>query len=348
MKQLKWRGLAGRALAVVAAFALAAAFSGCKKKLDERYPHGEYDIGFSGSACGSPVSIALLKGYYDEEGVKINLVSGNTFEADRNALAAGKMPVINGDFQFFPAVYNGIDVKLIGGLHEGCIKILAPIESNILTVADLRNKRIGVDEIGGTPMSVASVAVGAIGIDPQTEVEWIPYPGDQEIQSLEKGEVDVIAVWDPFATIAERTGKYRTLVDIATDPLFAGKNCCFIFASGRLVKENPAAVAAVLRALNKAVEYEGNNPLEAAELLVREQKVATDDVDLVATLLESFHYERHHSAASNIAAKDDAAYFAEWLTKIGYLPADLDVNKFVDDMFVDIFALEAAQQGAEK
>jgi NitT/TauT family transport system substrate-binding protein len=329
------------------ALLLIAALSGCKKGATEKYPHGEYDIGFSGSACGSPVSIAALKGFYDEEGVKINLVSGNTFEADRNALAAGKMPVINGDFQFFPAVYNGIDVKLIGGLHEGCIKILAPIESDILTVADLKGKRIGVDEIGGTPMSVASVAVGAIGIDPRTEVEWIPYPSDQEIQSLEKGEVDVIAVWDPFATIAERTGKYRTLVDIAKDPLFAGRNCCFIFASGKLVKENPGAVAAVLRALNKAVEYEGAYPAEAAALLVQEKKVATDDVDLLATLLGSFHYDQHYSAAANTGAKDDAVYFATWLTKIGYLPEDLDVEQFVNDMYVDIFALEAAQKAQQ-
>jgi NitT/TauT family transport system substrate-binding protein len=317
-------------------------FFGCSGRDKEKYPLGEYDIGYSGSACGSPVSVAYLKGYYDEEGVKINLVSGNTFEADRNALAAGKMPVINGDFQFFPAVYNGIDVKLIGGLHEGCIKILAPIESNILTVADLRGKRIGVDEIGGTPMSVASVAVGAIGIDPQTEVQWIPYPADQEIQSLEKGEVDVIAAWDPFATIAEQTGKYRVLVDIATDPLFAGRNCCFIFASGKLVKENPAAVAAVLRALHKAVEFEGTHPAEAAALLVQEKKVATDDTALLTTLLTSFHYDKHYTVASNSSAKDDAVYFAGWLSKIGYLPADLNVQQFVDDMYVDIFALEAA------
>ncbi|MDR2662914.1 MAG: ABC transporter substrate-binding protein [Treponema sp.] len=334
----------GPGLVGLTALLLVTVCGGCKKAETEKYPYGEYDIGFSGSACGSPVSIAALKGFYDEEGVKINLVSGNTFEADRNALAAGKMPVINGDFQFFPAVYNGIDVKLIGGLHEGCIKILAPIESEILTVADLKGKRIGVDEIGGTPMSVASVAVGAVGIDPQTEVEWIPYPSDQEIQSLEKGEVDVIAVWDPFATIAEQTGKYRTLVDIAKDPLFAGRNCCFIFASGKLVKENPGAVAAVLRALNKAVEYEGAYPAEAAALLVQEKKVATDDTALLATLLGSFHYDQHYSAASNASARDDAVYFATWLTRIGYLPEDLDVEQFVNDMYVDIFALEAAQK----
>jgi NitT/TauT family transport system substrate-binding protein len=309
-------------------------FAGGKKE--------KYEIAYGGSACGSPISIASLNGYYAEEGIDVTLVSGVSFEVIRSYLAAGKMPVINGDFQFFPSVYNGVDVKLIAGLHEGCIKILVPIDSPIQTVADLRGKRIAVDEIGGTPMSVASVSVGAVGIDPQTEIVWLPFPGDQEIQAVEKGEADVVAAWDPFATIAEQSGKYRVLVDIATDPLFAGRNCCFLFASGKLVKEKPEVVAGVLRALNRAGEYEGAYPAEAAKKLIANKKVSTDNEALLTTLLTSFHYDKHYSAASNIAAKDDAKYFAQKLTEIGYLPKDLDVNKFVDDMFVDVFALEKA------
>jgi NitT/TauT family transport system substrate-binding protein len=142
--------------------------------------------------------------------------------------------------------------------------------------------------------------------------------------------------------MAEESGKYRTLLDIATDPLFAGRNCCFLFASGKLLKENPKVIAGVLRALNKAVAYEGAHPEDAAKLLVKEKKVATDDEGLVARLLKSFHFDAHHTVDANAAAKDDAVYFAQKLTEIGYLPADLDVKKFVDDMYVDVFALEAA------
>ncbi|MDR1216516.1 MAG: ABC transporter substrate-binding protein [Treponema sp.] len=316
----------------------------CQKAKSSQYPMGEYEIAYSGSTCGSPVSIAVLKGFFDEEGVKITLVSGTTFETSRAALAAGKMPVINGDFQFFPSVYNGIDVKLIGGLHEGCIKILAPKDSSITTLADLRGKRIAVDEIGGTPMSVASVAVGSVGIDPQTEITWLPFPSDQIFQAVDKGEADVAASWDPFATIAELTGDYRTLLDISDHPLFAGKACCFLFASGKLIEENPSAIAAVLRAYHKAVAWIGANPAEAAQLLVSEKKVATDDVSLVTRLLGNYAYGNHAGHVANEKAKIDAVYFADHLSKIGYLPADLDPQEFVNDIYVDIFALEAAKK----
>ncbi|MDR2143225.1 MAG: ABC transporter substrate-binding protein, partial [Treponema sp.] len=193
----------------------------------------------------------------------------------------------------------------------------------------------------GTPMSVASVAAGSAGVDPQTEITWLPYPNDQISQSLEKGEVDIAALWDPFATTLENTGNYRVLVDISEHPLFAGRACCFLFASGKLVRENPAAVAATLRGYHKAVAWIGANPAEAAELLVSEKKVATEDVDLVAGLLEHYNYGHHSGSAANARAKDDAVYFARELSKIGYLPADLDAEKFVDDIYVDIFALEA-------
>jgi NitT/TauT family transport system substrate-binding protein len=333
---------------VMAALALPCmVFAGGKSQSGGKYPQGEYDIAYGGSTCGSPIAIASLKGFFEEEGVKINLLSGSTFEVERTALAAGKMVVQNGDFQYFPAVQNGIDVKLIGALHEGCIKILVPKSSGITSLEDLQNRkgiRFAVDEIGGTPMSVASVAVGSVGLNPQTDITWLPFPADQEVQAVESGEADVLAAWDPFATLAENTGNYNVLVDIRTHPLFKDRACCFIFGSGKLVRDNPAAVAAVLRAINKAADWIGHNPEEAARLLIAEKKIATDDVALVSGLLNHYAYAAHTGPAANARAKDDAVYFARHLTQIGYLPADLDPQKFVDDLYVDIFALEAAKK----
>ncbi|MDR0376888.1 MAG: ABC transporter substrate-binding protein [Spirochaetaceae bacterium] len=331
-------------LPVLLASLAVAVFAGGKKE-SSPYPLGEYDISYNGSTCASPIVIAVLKGFFEEEGVKINLVSGSSFEVSRTALASGKMAVQNGDFQYFPAVHNGIDVKLVGGLHEGCIKILAPKSSGIASLEDLRNRkgvRFAVDEIGGTPMSVASVAVGSVGLDPQADITWLPFPADQEVQAVESGAADILAAWDPFATIAENTGNYTVLVDIKTHPLFKDRSCCFTFGSGKLVRDNPGAIAAILRAINRAADWIGHNPEEAARLLITEKKIATDDVALVAGLLNHYAYTAHTGAAANAHAKDDAVYFARLLTQIGYLPADLDPQKFVDDLYVDIFALEAA------
>jgi NitT/TauT family transport system substrate-binding protein len=316
-----------------------------------KYPYGEVEIpSLSGAVCGATSYIAYEKGFFDEEGVKVKLTSAGSFEVTRTALATGKAPVINGDFQFFPAVHNGVDVKLVGGLHEGCIKVLLPKKSKIKTVKDLKGKRIGVDEIGGTPMSVVSVILGNGGLNPSTDVTWIPYPNDQLVTAAEKGEIDVVAAWDPFATILEQKG-YIVFSDISKDPLFAGKFCCFLFASGKVVNKNPGQIAAILRAYYKAAKWIGHNAEETAKILLEKKYIpvegTSDDLKLISGLLKHYKHGETHGDPSE-QAKRDAVYFANELTKTGYLPKDLDAQKFVDNLYVDIEALAAEKTKAKK
>jgi NitT/TauT family transport system substrate-binding protein len=306
----------------------------CKAEKQE-----SFDIAYSGITCGSPFALAKVLGYYEEEGLSVQLVSGTAFEAQQAALASGKMPVINGDFQFFPAIQNGFDIKIIAGLHEGCIKVMVPLDSPIRSIGDLKGKTVLVDAIGGTPMMVTAVAAGRAGLNPAVsgDITWKPFPWDQLLQAIEKGEGDAVAVWDPFATLGEQSGKYRVLLDIGKDAPFAGKNCCFVFASGKLVRENPAQTAALLRAIQKAVAWTGEHPEEAARLLIEEKLIPTDDVELITALITSYKYHNYHGKHSIAAAKSDALFFAQELVKIGYLDSETDVPSFIDDMFVDIY-----------
>jgi NitT/TauT family transport system substrate-binding protein len=136
---------------------------------------------------------------------------------------------------------------------------------------------------------------------PRRTLPGSPFPADQEIQAVESGKADILTAWDSFATIAENAGNYNVLVDIRTHPLFKDNACCFIFGSGKLVRDNPGAVAAVLRAINKAAAWIEKNPEEVAKLLISE-KIATDDVTLVAGLLDHYAYGVHIGAAANARA----------------------------------------------
>ncbi|AKL98061.1 ABC transporter substrate-binding protein [Endomicrobium proavitum] len=325
--------------AAVALFAVAFfTLSACGKKVDpKKFPYGTIEIeALGGGACGTPFYIAYEKGFFAAEGINAVLVSG-TFETNKAGLASGKYPIANGDFQFFPSVNEGLDIKIIGGLHQGCIKLLVPKNSKIKSVKDLAGKRIGVDEIGGTPMAVTSVALANAGISPEKGVTWLPYPLDQLTVVAEKGELDAVALWDPYATLAEKDG-YIVLVDIAKDPIFAGKYCCFLYASGKQLKENPQRIAAILTALQKASDWVADNPEEAAKIAVEKDYLPGDDPALVAELLTTYKYGHKHNLLSNEdTTKKDAYYFADQLKKTGYLPADLNTKKFIDDAYVDVF-----------
>jgi NitT/TauT family transport system substrate-binding protein len=334
MKHLKSIVISGFVVVVVL-------FCSCSNKTvkaiepSAEYPLGKIEIqGLSGSACASPGYIAKEKGFFKAEGLDVTLVSG-TFETNKTGLASGKYPVAIGDFQFFPSVNEGLDIKLISGLHDGCIKLLVPPGSPIREAKDLAGKRIGVEEIGGTPMAITSVYLANSNIDPKTGVTWLPYPLETLQKVAEKGEVDAVALWDPFATQAEDRG-YRVLCDISKHPLFAGKYCCFLYASSEQIKDNPERISAILRAYNKAGEWIAKNPEETARILIKKGYVADNDSSLITELIKSYKYHSHHNASTQKQAKNDALYFTDELKKAGFLPKNIDSKEFVDNLYYEI------------
>ncbi|CAB1243991.1 exported protein of unknown function [Ruminococcaceae bacterium BL-6] len=103
-----------------------------------QYKYGKIDIpGKDGSLCAAPIYIAYEKGFFAEEGFDVNLISADT-ETRKIGLNNGTIPVVNGDFQFFPSIEEGVKVKVVDGLHNGCIKIIVPKGSSIKTAKDLK------------------------------------------------------------------------------------------------------------------------------------------------------------------------------------------------------------------
>ncbi len=295
---------------------------------DGEFKYGKIDIpALDGALCGAPIYIAYEKGFFADAGFDVTLISAD-FETRKIGLNNGSIPIVNGDFQFFPSVENGVDVKVVDGLHEGCIKFAVRPDSDIQTAEDLKGKKIGVDEIGGTPHQVASLWIENAGIsaDPaDNEVTFLPYSdGNLEFEALLNGDIDVAALWDPLGSIHEKAGDVRILFDLATDDYFKDRFCCFLFASAKLVKENPDEVSALLSAYRKAQEWIYENPEEAVDIIVDGKYSAIDDRDLAIDLIKSYGYPSASDHSNDWDAKvyDNVFYFSKGLYDIGYLATE--------------------------
>jgi NitT/TauT family transport system substrate-binding protein len=307
------------------------------------FPLGKTQVqALGGGVCGAPAYIAKDKGFWADEGLDVELVSG-TFAQQQSGLASGQFLGTNGDFQFFPAINEGLDLKVLTGLHEGCIKLVVPTDSPIKKVADLKGKKIGVDEIGGTPWAITSVALAEAGVDPSVEagaVVWAPYDLSvlEEVTGSPDGP-DAFAAWDPFGVIAVNSGKFRVLVDIGEDAPFAGRSCCFLYVSNDSLQNKHDQVKGLYAGWTKAEEWISANPDEAAKIITdgsaHEAYVASEDVAFIADLLGSYHYSKTHDAGHTKKAYDDVLYFAEKLKDTGYLPKDLDAKAFADKVWYD-------------
>jgi NitT/TauT family transport system substrate-binding protein len=280
--------------------------------------------GKSGSLCNSPTYIAYEKGFFAEEGIDVELITAD-FEAKKVGLANGTIATINGDFQYFPSIEAGVEMTIVGGLHQGCIKLNVLPDSPIQGVEDLVGAKIAVDEIGGTPYQVALLWLAQNGIS-EDQVTFLPFnDGSLELEALYSGQVDVAALWDPLATTSVEEGKVRTILDISEDEPFAGHFCCFLYASNKVLEEDPELIAAELRAYHKAQNWIYENPEEAVQIVTEKQYVSIEDHDLAVALIKSYGYpstEAYDSGTWDIEA--DVKYFAQALYDIGFLTTDVD------------------------
>ena len=293
------------------------------KKADGEYKFGKIDIpALDGSLCGAPIYIAYEKGFFAEEGIDANLTAAD-FETRKIGLNNGNVPFVNGDFQFFSSAEQGVDMKIIGGMHFGCIKLVVKNDSDI--TAPKEGLKIGVDEVGGTTYQVASVWLEEGGVSAKQEdgkATFLPFSdGNLELEALYKGDIDIAAVWDPLGDIASASGKAKVLVDISKDAPFAGKYCCFYYASSKVLEENPDEIKALYNAVLKAQEWINNNPDEALDLIVKGEYSQVEDKELAKSLISDYQYETQATAGSH-DVKGDVKYFAEELKKIGYLEGD--------------------------
>jgi NitT/TauT family transport system substrate-binding protein len=328
-------------LAVVLTFGLTACNNNGGSAADSKYKYGKIQIpGKDGALCGAPIYIAFEKGFFAEEGFDVELISADT-ETRKIGLNNGTIPIVNGDFQFFPSIEEGVNVKVVDGLHKGCIKLVVNPDSDIKTAADLKGKKIGVDEIGGTPHQVASVWLEQAGISAlqaKGEVTFLPFSdGNLELEALRKGDIDVAAMWDPLASVAEKAGTVKTILNIATDEPFAGKYCCFLYASSKLINEKPEEISALLRAYRKAQAWIAENPEEAVNIIIQGKYSEIEDKELAIELISCYEYpsEHAHTQADNAdTVKENVQYFAQQLYNIGYLKTD--PVQFAKDAFYKV------------
>ena len=69
--------------------------------------------------------------------------------------------------------------------------------SPIKSYGDLKGKKVGVSDFGGTETPVTKRVLASLGINPETEVTWIPVGnGVQAGTALQRGAIDALAYYD--------------------------------------------------------------------------------------------------------------------------------------------------------
>lgn len=287
-------------------------------------------IGWSGSLCEAPLHMAVEKGFFDEEGLKYELVKlspGTAFDAvTANQIDAGFSLLAS----LIQPLSNGLPVKITTGLHTGCDKVLVKADSGISDPKDFIGKKVGVPSYTSSPYIFCKRVLADNGVDvtaQNSQVEFVVYATADLPMALENGAVDAIAMNDPTATIAANDYGFEVIFDSAIDPPYNEQYCCSAYVRTNIVSEHPDIAAKYTRAMQKASAWVQEHQDEVTQIQY-EKKWVAGDPKVNAGVLKTFNYIPSYSKAY-----DMFGLLANQLQQVGMLEKDVDVEALQENSF---------------
>lgn len=294
-------------------------------------------IGYGGSLCEAPLHTAVEKGFFEEEGLKVELIKlapGTIFDSiTANQIDAGFSLLAS----MIQPLSNGLPVKITTGLHTGCDKVLVKKDSGITKPADFKGKKVGVPSMTSSPIIFTKrvLADNGVGVSVEnSEVEFAVYTAADLPIALQNGAVDAIAMNDPTATIAANEYGYTVIFDSALDEPYKDQYCCSAFVRENIVTEHPTLALKYTRAMQKASAWVQKNQDEVAQFQVDKKWVAGEP-SVNAAVLKTFNYIPSVQGAFDIFGTT-----AKQLQSVGMLDEDVDTDALQKNSFVFLEGIE--------
>ncbi len=326
----------GRFLACVAIIlAMVIAGFGCdsKKETQQSSSGGatpgltKIQVGYVGLTCEAGLFVAQERGFFKEEGLDAKFTKYD-WATYRDAIALGKVDITYHLVMFLlKPIEQGADIKIIAGVHRGCLRVQTSNASSIHSIADLKGKRIGVPGLGTPPFVFATRVLANNGVDPAKEITWRVFPASELGLAMANGEVDAIGTGEPIGTLLESQGKVRDVFNNTDTPPYNDEYCCVVVCNGKFVSQHPDWAAAATRAILKAAKWVQANPVAAAHISVDGKFVAVN-VDLDAVALSKLQY-----IPSVSGGRSAVVLAATEMKKAGMLDSSTDIDALATRAF---------------
>jgi NitT/TauT family transport system substrate-binding protein len=215
-----------------------------------------------------PLFVAVHRGFFKDEGLDIEL--------PRLAPSLGHNALMAGEVQYHGLADSGLRLAARGlplkaifyGADRPMYYLVA--QKDIRSVGELKGKRIGVSQFGGTSDLSARLALRHYGIEPEKDAILIQIGAEGvRMAALRAGSVSAIIVPVPAVAVLRREG-FNEVSFVGDVVEFASNGYTTI---DRRIKEHPEEVKKVVRALYRGLRYAKENPEGTFDVIQREWKV---------------------------------------------------------------------------
>jgi len=212
-----------------------------------------------------PLYIARDKGFFEEEGLDVDLVVMEDVKTRMPALAAGRIDVAVTTIDTVLAFYSPEHpLSYLFALDDsrGGDGIVAG--KDIKTIADLKGKSIAFTE-GSVSQFFLSVLLKDAGMK-LSDVNALNMSAGDAGAAFVAQKVDAAVTWEPWLTRGKDTDHGHVLVDSTTTP---GLITDIMVTTNDMLEKNRPAMEGLYRAWSKAIAWQKDNVEEADEIMAK-------------------------------------------------------------------------------
>lgn len=329
----------GKFMVGLMAFGVISLFAGCGEKEDEMTKVTLNEVAHS--IFYAPQYVALENGYFTQEGIDLELVTG--YGADKTMAA-----VISGDAQigFMGAeacVYAYLEgandpvVNFAQGTQRAGNFLVAREEMADFQWSDLKEKEVLGGRKGGMPEMVFEYILKQNGLDPTKDLsidQSIDFGSTAAAFSGGKGEFTV--EFEPAATTLEKNGEGYVVASLGVDSGYVPYTS--YSAKTSYIEKYPEIIQAFTDGLQKGVDYVNSHTAEEIAKVIQPQ-FKENDLDTITTIVE--RYQSQDTWKENLVFEKESF---ELLQDILESAGELEERADYDDLVTTVYAKEAMKK----
>lgn len=288
----------------------------------------------------APMYVAIEEGYFEEEGVQVELVNGFGADKTMTAVLSGEADIGFMGSEASIYTYNeGAEDYVVNfaQLTQRAGNFLVAREPmNDFSWEDLKGHLVLGGRKGGMPEMVFEYILRQNGIDPQKDLSI-----DQSIDfgstaaAFAGGQGDFTVEFEPGATSLEQEGKGYVVASLGTDSGYVPYTA--FSAKKSYIEENPDVIQGFTNALQKGMDYvQSHTPEEIAGIIA--PQFEETDLDMITTIVTRY-YDQDTWADNLVFSEDSFDLLQDILEDAG----ELEKRAPYEDLVTTEFAREAAK-----
>jgi ABC-type nitrate/sulfonate/bicarbonate transport system substrate-binding protein len=237
------------------------------------------------SGAVAPLWVAKDLGFFEKNGLDVDLVLIQSGPRSVSALLSGEMPVINtGANSAIAANLGGSKEPVVIATFYNTLVFSVMGKPELGNIKSLKGKVVGVTQSGSLSDFTARLVLSQAGLVPQRDVRLLP-TGDYNgmIVSMSKGIVDA-GVVSPPSTLKARKMGFREILDVGASGVeYAGTSMA---TTRSFARESPDVPRRVVKALVEAIHLLKTDKTESLRVLAHWTK--TQERDVLDELYETY------------------------------------------------------------